>query len=116
MNTKIKQSLRSDELKQSFSANNDIIMQNRIFAYLALVTGGILSIPLIAMLFTTEVQWGAEDFIIMGIILFGMGSLFVSIARVILRNYRLLVGIRILFLTLYIWAELAVGIFTNLGS
>lgn len=91
-------------------------MQNKVFTWIALGTAAILSIPLIAMQFTSEVNWDLSDFVIMGIVLFGMGFLFVHIARVAPRKYRTLIGIAITLITLYIWAELAVGIFTNLGS
>ncbi len=95
---------------------NDLFMQNKVFTWIALGTAAILSIPLIAMQFTSEVNWDLSDFVIMGIVLFGMGFLFVHIARVAPRKYRTLIGIAITLITLYIWAELAVGIFTNLGS
>jgi hypothetical protein len=98
------------------SKKTDIIMQNKVFLWVAAATALILSIPLVAMQFTGEVDWGSEDFIVMGILLFGMGSMFVLVARVIPKKYRLLSAIGFLFATLYIWAELAVGIFTNIGS
>lgn len=94
----------------------DILMQNKVFAWIALGTAIVLSIPLIAMQFTSEVDWSLEDFVIMGILLFGIGIIFVHVARVVPRKYRALVGIATIILLLYIWAELAVGIFTNIGS
>lgn len=96
--------------------NTDMIMHNKVFGWIALGIGLILSIPLIAMQFTSEVDWGSEDFIIMGILLFGMGFLFVHVARVISRKYIVLTGVAFVAALFYIWAELAVGIFTNLGS
>ena len=94
----------------------DIIMQNKIFGWLALAVGAILAVPLLAMQFTREVNWSFSDFLIIGILLFGMGFLFVNIARVTPKKYRLFIGIAAILVTLWIWAELAVGIFTNLGS
>lgn len=94
----------------------DIIMQNKIFLWIAIATAAILSIPLIAMQFTTEVDWKLNDFIIMGVLLFGTGFAFVHVARVVPRKYRIVTGIAFFVALLYIWAELAVGIFTNLGS
>lgn len=73
-------------------------------------------VPLIAMRFTTEVNWTPFDFIVMGVLLFGMASLYVLVARRVLKKQRLLVGAICVAAFLYIWAELAVGIFTNLGS
>lgn len=97
--------------------NTDYIMQNKVFAWLALVTLGVLLVPLIAMQFTSEVQWGREDFIVIGALLFGVSSAFVLIARNIKNGTsRVLIGIACLALILYLWAELAVGIFTNWGS
>ncbi|MBT8070326.1 MAG: hypothetical protein KJO80_07825 [Gammaproteobacteria bacterium] len=90
--------------------------QNKIFSRIALATTALLLIPLIAMQFTTEVRWDESDFIVMWCLLFGAASLFVLVARKLPRNRRLLVGGFILISFLYIWAELAVGIFTNLGS
>lgn len=90
--------------------NKDIIKQNKIFTYLAAITAGILSIPLIAMQFTSEVDWSVSDFIIMGALIFGVGFLFVHVARVTPRKYRVLIGIGFLAILLVTWVHLAVGI------
>lgn len=101
--------------------NTDIIKQNKIFLWLALGTVIILSIPLMAMKFNwvkpdpsnpndMGVNWTLLDFIVMGILIFGAGSLFVAVARVTPRKYRLLVGIVILLVFLLTWAHLAVGL------
>lgn len=104
---------RKDDMK---ATKIDIIMQNKVFARIAVATGVILLIPLVAMQFTDEVKWGLPDFIVIGILLFGMGFLYVHIARVVPRKYRTLIGVACIITLLYIWAELAVGIFTNIGS
>jgi hypothetical protein len=95
---------------------NDVIFQNSIFGWIALATVAILLIPLVAMQFTHDVRWDATDFLIMGALLFGTGSLFVLAARRVPRERRLLIGMSFLAAFLYVWAELAVGVFTNLGS
>lgn len=96
--------------------SNHVIFRNFIFVWIALATMAILLIPFVAMQLTTEVRWGAADFVVMGSLLFGMGSLFVLVARKAGRSRRLLIGMMFLAAFLYVWAELAVGVFTNLGS
>ncbi len=96
---------------------NDILMQNKVFFWIALSTGFIMLIPYIMMQISSEWNWSGSDFIIMGILLFGIGSLFVVTARNIRKNLnRIIVGIAFFLTLVYIWAELAVGIFTNIGS
>lgn len=94
----------------------DRLIGQAAFTKVAAATGLILLIPLVAMQFTKEVDWSHRDFAIMGLLLFGMGSLFILVARRVAHSRRLLVGALFLAALLYIWAELAVGIFTNLGS
>lgn len=95
---------------------NDFIMRNSVFAWIALATVLLLLVPLVAMQFTSEVNWDETDFIVMGFLLFGAGSLFVWLARKVPRKYRIAIGAACLFVLVWIWAELAVGIFTDLGS
>ena len=95
---------------------DDLMLQNSVFARIALATGAILLIPLIAMQFTPEVKWNTTDFIAMGSLLFGIASLFVLAARRAPRKHRLLIGGIFIAAFLYVWAELAVGVFTSLGS
>lgn len=97
--------------------NTDFIMDNKVFVLLALATGLILLIPLVAMQLSSEWNWGLADFIIIGALLFGSGSIFILLARKVRSTMqRLAIGVAVLAAVLYIWAELAVGIFTNLGS
>ena len=95
---------------------DDLIFQNSIFIQIALATAAILLILFVAMQFTSEVRWNEMDFIVMGSLLFGMASLFVLAARRVSRRRRVLVAMIFLAALVYIWAELAVGVFTNLGS
>ncbi len=84
---------------------------------IALGTALILSIPLAAMQFSAEVNWDLADFTIIGILLFSAGLLYELIASQLPnKNHRFATGIVILLTVLYIWAELAVGIFTTWGS
>lgn len=93
----------------------DIFAQNRIFIWIAVATVFILLIPFIAMQFSDQAIWTPFDFIIAGVLLFGTGYLFVLTSRKI-KKYRVALGILFLTALVYVWAELAVGIFTNLGS
>ena len=94
----------------------DSIYNKSAFLWVAFITGIILLIPLIAMQFTAEVNWNIADFIIMAFLLFSMGSLFVLVSRRTQRKYRIVIGALLVTLLLYIWAELAVGVFTSLGN
>ena len=93
-----------------------VIFENSAFKWIALATCALLLIPLIAMQVTDEVAWDSTDFIVMGSLIFGMSSLFVLVARKLTSKHRLFIGGMFFVIFLYIWAELAVGIFTNLGS
>lgn len=92
------------------------LMRNSIFAWIALATGVLLLIPLLAMQFTAEVNWDAFDFLVMGTLLFSAGSSFVLLARNLPGRYRWIAGVGVALAFVYVWAELAVGIFTQLGS
>ena len=75
-------------------------------------TGAILAIPLLAMRFTREVNWGAGDFLVAGILLAGIGSLYVLLTRKLRTPVqRRVIGGGLLLTLLLTWAELAVGIF-----
>ncbi len=71
----------------------------------------ILMVPLVAMLFTNEVNWSPFDFIIAGILLLTAGLLLDFVYRKVHKTlYKIVFLITIIFMFL-IWAELAVGIF-----
>lgn len=72
----------------------------------------ILSIPLMAMQFTKEVNWTISDFLVMGILLFTT----VFTIDFVLKKFktlksRLILIVGIVVLLALFWAELAVGIF-----
>jgi hypothetical protein len=92
------------------------IARNSIFAWVAAASCALLLIPFSAMQFTTAVNWGISDFVVMGVLLFAAGSVFVLAARVVRPKRWWVVGVLLGAVFLYVWAELAVGIFTNLGS
>ncbi len=83
----------------------------------ALVTAAILMIPLVAMQFTGEVNWDGTDFIAAGALLALSGLVLTFALRKVRTAQGRLLAIGVVGLGfLYLWAEMAVGIFTNLGS
>ena len=95
---------------------NDVLMRNSIFLWIVIATGLLLLIPVIAMQFTSEVNWNMTDFVVMGLLLLGTGSAFVLVSRRSPRRRRVVIGVAFAAALLFIWAELAVGVFTNLGT
>jgi hypothetical protein len=76
---------------------------------IALVVALILMVPLVAMQFTDEVQWGVLDFVVMGLLLFGTGLLLDVIARQVKStSARIILSVATLGVLFVIWAELAV--------
>lgn len=69
-------------------------------------------VPLVAMQFTSEVDWDLTDFVIMGILLFGSAltyELLAMKARTI--EHWIFIGLAVAAVLFLVWAELAVGIF-----
>lgn len=89
-------------------------MNNNI-ARILLGTLGLLLVPLVAMQFTDEVNWTGSDFLIMGTLIFVTGLL-IDWALRKAGKYRIITAIGIFVLFLCLWAEMAVGVFTNWGS
>lgn len=83
-----------------------------------LATGLILLLPWLAMqLSAPGVAWTLSDFVIMGGLLLITGTLLeFARTKLHLSKYRLAVILAIILGFLYLWAELAVGIFTTWGS
>lgn len=76
-----------------------------------LITGALLLIPFVAMLFTAEMAWGAGDFAAAALLLAATGlALELARAKARTRTVRLLTGGGIVLTLLLVWAELAVGI------
>lgn len=106
--------------------NNDFIFQNKAFVWVAIGTLLLLIVPFSLMRLKTPlydpgsgyevINWDLTDFIVMGALIFGTGSLFVLVARMLDRKYRVAVAIICALGFLWLWAELAVGIFTTWGS
>ena len=76
------------------------------------IVGLLLSIPLIAMQLTDEVNWSFFDFIIMGVMLSITGlAIEIIIKKIKYYRYRNIFFTFIVFIFLLIWAELGVGLF-----
>jgi hypothetical protein len=91
-------------------------MKNKRLIIILLVAVIILSIPLVAMQFTDEVDWKILDFVIMGILLLVTGLLCEFVMRKVKNiKHRIFICGAILFALFLIWADLAVGIFNIPG-
>ena len=87
-------------------------MQNKRLTGIVLAVAILLLIPLIAMQFTSEVDWKPFDFIVMGILLLGTGLLCELVIRNVKRTrHRIIICGALLATFFLVWAELAVGIF-----
>ena len=91
------------------------IVHNKGLIWVALVTGFVLLVPLLAMRLTDEVAWTLVDFVAAGTLVFGAGLVFVLASRTV-PKYRAITGIVLAVALIYVWVELAVGIFTTWGS
>ena len=78
-------------------------------------TAFLLLIPLIAMQLTEQVNWSVFDFLVMGALLLLFGSV-LAFASIKIKKNKIFVILVILLTFLYVWAELAVGVFTQIGS
>lgn len=112
--------LKSEAISEKRAVPDDLEMKTikrvrqsvrRQMLNVALATASILIVPLVAMLFTEEVNWSPFDFIAMGGLLFGSGLIYVLISRISdSTSYRLGVGTAVLAGLLLMWVNLAVGI------
>jgi hypothetical protein len=85
---------------------------NKDLRRVLLATAAILLVPLVAMCFTAEVNWGPGDFAAAALLLGGIGSLYVLLTRKLRTPVqRRAIGGGLLLTLMLVWAELAVGIF-----
>ena len=86
--------------------------QNKRLTGILITVVLILLVPLIAMQFSTGVNWSPIDFATAGILLFGTGLACELVMRKVKKvQYRVAICGAILLVLLLIWIELAVGIF-----
>ena len=89
-----------------------MLVKNQSLIIILAIATALLCVPLVAMQFTSEVNWTASDFAIAAVLLFGTGFLVeLAIRKVKKWNVRLFVILGILAALFLVWAELAVGIF-----
>ena len=88
-------------------------MKNKRPIIIVLATAVLLLIPLIAMQFTNEVNWSLADFIVAAGLLLGTGFLCDLILRKVKAvKHQVALCLVCVAALLYVWAELAVGIFS----
>ena len=86
--------------------------QNKRLIGIVLAVVLLLLIPLIAMQFTSEVNWTLSDFVVAAVLLLGTGLMCELVIRKVKKPvHRLTICAVILVLLFLAWAELAVGIF-----
>jgi hypothetical protein len=78
---------------------------------IVLAAAFILSLPLLAMLITDEVDWGVADFVFAGVLLVGTGLMFELVAKKAANNpYRAAVGVAVATAFILVFLMGAVGI------
>lgn len=93
---------------QGFNAQQSVTKK---IGLVVLVTAAILLLPFLAMQFTGEVNWGAFDFVVAGVLLAGTGLAYLlSTMKMSSSRCRLAIGAVLAVVLLLVWAELAVGI------
>jgi len=95
---------------QRFTLSGDL-------AKVALATGAILLMPLLAMQWSREVHWTGVDFAVAAMLLGVAGFAGLRAARLrgpLLRRVALVGAIALAFAA--VWVELAVGVFFHFGS
>lgn len=89
-----------------------MITNNKRLIGIVATAAGILFIPLIAMQFSSEVNWDIFDFIVMGILLLSTGLLCELVLRKVkTTKNRIIICGAVLIILFLVWAELAVGVF-----
>ena len=97
----------------TMTGGNEPVRQIRArhLLHVLLGTAAILLVPLVAMQFTSEVNWTGGDFIVAAVLLAGTGLLFeLARSKLRTRKTRLLATAVIALGFLFVWTELAVGI------
>lgn len=78
---------------------------------IAVAVALILMVPAVAMQFSDDVVWSLFDFVVAGVLLFGVGLAADLVIRKVDLSYRVAAGMVLVTAFLLLWAELAVGLF-----
>ena len=93
-----------------------ILQRKTAFVWVVAATCLILLVPLVAMQFSSDVRWTFFDFMVMGALLLLVGSLLMLLSRKISSRHFPILAAVVLVGFLYVWVELAVGIFFSFGN
>ncbi|MEO6548623.1 MAG: hypothetical protein ABIN94_11510 [Ferruginibacter sp.] len=106
VNTEESASQQIDNIKKLF------MKENKRLTGILIIVAIILLIPLIAMQFSSEVNWSVFDFVVAGVLLLGTGLLCELVIRKVNKvEHRVALCIAVLTALILVWLELAVGIF-----
>ena len=94
----------------------EILQRKSAFVWLIVGSCILLLIPFVAMQFNSEVRWTSFDFIAMGTLLLFVGFLLILLTRKLHPRQFHVSVIAVCVGFLYVWAELAIGIFFSFGS
>lgn len=76
----------------------------------ALVVAAILMIPLVAMQFTSEVNWTGSDFVFGAVVLFGFATIYELIAnKLTTSSQRITLGLVVFLVFAFVWVGAATG-------
>ncbi len=91
--------------------------QSKMILRPAAVLLGFLFVAFLGNQFVDGWNWSISDFIIMSILIFGTGLLIeLASKKIKKKNHKYIAIFLILAGLLWLWVELAVGLFTNWGS
>ena len=91
-----------------------MFFKNKRWNMILLAIALILLVPLIAMIFSDEVNWSAFDFFVATILLLSTSFILdVTVRKINYSVYKIAICITICLVIIIIWAELAVGIFDS---
>lgn len=83
----------------------------RLLARPLLAAATLLTVPLVAMQFTAELNWTVFDFVVMGALIVGTGVTFeLALRKADTIGYRAAAGVALASAFLLVWVNLAVGI------